>query len=316
MTLKKAAIATLAILLGVPVVLLSVVLLCAVIFNETNGAIVTQGQTRHYLLHVPARYDASKPVPLVVSLHPAMSWPAFQMNLTHWNRVADENGFLVVYPEGRGAGPRIWDPEGGRDPQHMPDVVFLSDLLDELERRYNIDPARIYVDGMSNGGGMAFVLSCTLADRIAAIGAVAAAQSLPWEWCQDRHPLPMLAIHGTTDPVVPYRGGKVWIAPDPFPSVVTWAANWAQRNRCNGDPLRTRRSADVAVSTYGNCADGASVVLYTISGGGHAWPGGKPLWFPFVGPQTDAIDATATLWAFFAAHPKHAPPSLSPASTG
>ncbi len=60
------------------------------------------------------------------------------------------------------------------------DVRFISDLVDELEKDYNIDPTRIYADGLSNGGGMAFVLSCKLSDRIAAVGMVAAAQMLPW----------------------------------------------------------------------------------------------------------------------------------------
>jgi polyhydroxybutyrate depolymerase len=165
-------------------------------------------------------------------MHGAMNWPSFQMNLSQWNEAADENGFIVVYPAGRGTGPKIWSMEGEQTPSRMPDVVFISELIDTLEAAYNIDTTRIYADGISNGGGMAFVLSCTLSHRIAAIGAVAAAQLLPWSWCADSRPVPMIAFHGTGDRLTPYNGGKVWLAPETFPSIPTWTANWARRNRC------------------------------------------------------------------------------------
>src|SRR5947209_15439212 len=89
----------------------------------------------------------------------------------------------------------------------MRDVRFISELIDTLRAAYNIDPTRIYANGLSIGGGMAFVLSCTLSDRIAAVGMVAAAQSLPSSWCTDHRPVPMIAFHGTADPIVPYQGG-------------------------------------------------------------------------------------------------------------
>ena len=101
-----------------------------------------------------------------------------------------------------------------RGPGLTKDVRFISDLIDDLEKAYNIDPTRIYANGLSNGGGMAFVLSCTLSDRIAAVGMVAAAQMLPWSWCTDHRPVPMIAFHGTADSIVPYEGGTSWVAPD------------------------------------------------------------------------------------------------------
>lgn len=111
----------------------------------------------------------------------------------------------------------------------MIDVQYVSDLVDKLEADFNIDPARIYADGMSNGGGMAFVLSCTLSDRIAAVGAVAAAQILPFSWCKNLRAVPMIAFHGTADPIVPYGGGSSWKAPAPrpFSDVLAWVADWA-----------------------------------------------------------------------------------------
>ena len=63
-----------------------------------------------------------------------------------------------------------------RGPGLGEDVRFISDLIDHLQAKYNIDPSRIYANGLSNGGGMSFVLSCTLSDRIAAVGMVGAAR--------------------------------------------------------------------------------------------------------------------------------------------
>src|SRR5438309_1149326 len=139
--------------------------------------------------------------------------------------------------------------------------------------------------------------------RIAAVGLVAAAHLLPWEWCTDRRPVPMIAFHGTADPEVPYSGGRTWVAPERFPSIPTWTANWARRNRCAPNPLDSAVAADVTRRAYTHCADDAAVVLYTVRGGGHTWPGGKPLPQWFAGRTTQSIDATSLMWAFFREHP-------------
>jgi polyhydroxybutyrate depolymerase len=270
--------------------------------NRNNGTIVSSGLEREYLLHVPASYDRKRPTPLVISMHGAGLWPAAQMETSQWNEVADRQGFIVVYPAGvQGAGPRIWHVDQG--PGLMRDVRFISALIDTLEAAYNIDPTRIYANGLSNGGGMAFVLSCTMSDRIAAVGMVAAAQLLPWSWCTDRRPVPMIAFHGTADRAVPYDGGTSWVAPDAFPNVLTWTRNWARRNRCAPNPGDSALAEDVTRRAYVNCADDAAVVLYTIQGGGHTWPGGKPLPEWFVGPTSSSINATSLMWEFFREHP-------------
>ena len=287
---------------GLPVTL---VLADAVSSYERSGTtrtIVSSGETRQYLLYVPKSYDRDKPTPLVISMHGAMNGPAFQMQLSQWNTAADENGFIVVYPAGNGTGPKTWFMKGARTPSRMPDVVFISELIDRLEAAYNIDPTRVYANGMSNGGGMAFVLSCTLSHRIAAIGAVAAAQLLPWSWCQDGRPVPMIAFHGTGDRITPFNGGKVWLAPDPFPSVPVWTANWARRNRCAPTPIAVGVAADVTRIEYRNCADDAAVVLDAVQGGGHTWPGGPPLPAWLAGPTSRSLDATREMWAFFREH--------------
>jgi len=269
--------------------------------NRTTGTIVVSGATRPYIVHVPPRYDPAKPTPLVLSMHGAMNWPAFEMRVSGWNRLADEQGFIVAYPGGEGGPLGIFSLRGSRTPERMPDVVFISQLIDKLQASYNIDPSRIYANGFSNGGGMSFVLSCVLSHRIAAVGLVASAQTLPWEWCTDTKPVPMIAFHGTADAWTPYRGGKVWLAPDPFPSIPKWAANWARRNRC-AHSAESATAASVAKLEYTGCADDASVVLYTIRDGGHTWPGGLELPEWILGATSHDIDATRVMWKFYEEH--------------
>ena len=298
----KAVVAAVLILLALPAALALFDAISFYIHNRTNGSIVSSGQKRDYFLYVPKSYDPTKPTPLVISMHGAGTWPVQQMNLSGWNRVADREGFIVVYPSGtKGVGPRVWHV--GRGSGAARDVRFIADLIDKLEASYNIDRTRIYANGMSNGGGMSFLLSCTLSDRIAAFGMVGAAQTMPWNWCTDRKAVPMISFHGTADPMAPYNGGSTFVAPSPFPSAQIWAANWARRNQCAKKPVESAVASDVMRRAYINCADGADVVLYTIRGGGHTWPGGEPMPEWFVGPTSRSIDASSQMWAFFRAHP-------------
>ncbi len=269
--------------------------------NRSTHTIVSSGVRREFVLHVPPSYDGSTPTPLVISMHGAGGWGAAQRDISQWNRVADREGFVVVYPSGAaGAGPRIWEVIEG--PGLMRDVAFIADLIDTLQAAYNIDAARIYANGLSNGGGMAFVLSCTMSDRIAAVGMVAAAQTLPWEWCSDDRPVPMIAFHGTADSQVPYQGGTHWMHRARWPDVSGWVAKWARRNRCAPDATEAAVAADVGRREYTGCENGAAVVLYTIHGGGHTWPGGTPLPAWFLGATSTSVDASRVMWAFFQEH--------------
>lgn len=268
--------------------------------NRNNGSMISSGEPREYLLYVPSSYDRTRATPLVISMHGGAMWPAAQMATSEWNDVADREGFLVVYPSGvAGDGPGHWRMGGA---SRMKEVRFISDLIDRLHADYHIDPARIYADGLSNGGGMAFVLSCALADRIAAVGMVAAAHLAPWSSCIEPAPMPMIAFHGTADTATPYNGGQSWVAARPFPAIRTWTAKWAGRNRCEPQPIESVVAADVARLEYPNCADEAAVVLYTIRGGGHTWPGGGPLPEWFVGRTSRSIDASTVMWTFFREH--------------
>ena len=264
--------------------------------NRNNGSLVSSGEKREYLLYVPRSYNPSKPAPLIISLHGAGGWPVQQEDVSQWDGVADAEGLIVVYPAGSAnRGPPVW---------RETDVRFISDLIDRLERSYNIDRDRIYANGLSNGGGMSFFLSCKLSDRIAAVGLVGAALSFPWRECTDRRPVPVIAFHGTADPLTKYHGGRAWMAPDPFPDITRWFATWAKRNGCAPQPVETPVASDVTRREYVRCAENASVVLYTIRGGGHTWPGGRPMAEFFVGATNQNINASRVMWSFFREHPR------------
>src|SRR2546425_1022089 len=298
---RKGVIAAVMVLIGLPVLLVLVEAVWFYVSNRSTGSFVSWGQKREYLLYVPRSYDRSKPTALVISLHGAGMWGAAQKETSQWNRVADEQGFIVVYPSGEGGGgPRVWHEGGGARPSR--DVRFISELIDTLEARYNIDPRMIYANGLSNGGGMSFALSCTLSDRIAAVGMVGAALLVPFSWCTDLRAVPMIAFHGTADAAAPYKGGFSWVAPQRFQGVRAFTASWARRNRCGTNPVDSVVATDVTRLKYTKCADDAAVVLYTIKGGGHTWPGGQPLPEWFVGRTSNSIDASSLMWAFFRAH--------------
>ena len=240
------------------------------VLNRTNGEILTSGATRRFLLHVPESLPQDRSVPLVVDLHGFAQWPANQRDISNWDDLADEKGFIVVHPEGTGF-PRRWASHSPDEPQTDRDVTFIADLIDHLSAEHPIDPDRIHVAGISNGGGMAFVLSCELSDRVASIGTVAGLFAHPWEACDRTRPVPLIAFHGLDDEIVPFAGGPL------------------------DGPLGGTRWSD--------CDGGADVILHTIADGGHTWPGGDPLPEFIAGYTSPAIDATATMWEFFEDHP-------------
>lgn len=263
--------------------------------NRTTGTIEIGGAVRDYIVHVPDGYTGREPVPLVVSMHGATTWPSLQKNLSGWNDTADKNAFIVVYP---GSGGVVFRAYGLRD------APFIAALIDRLQATYNIDANRIYVNGLSNGGGMAYALSCLIADRIAAVGAVAPAITMSPDLCPSARPIPVVVFHGTADYFAKYDGGKSFVALDPFPPIPLWVGNWARRNRCASATRESAAAVDVSRIEYEDCAE--PVVLYKIIGGGHTWPGGARLAEWFAGPTNDHIDATEMMWSFFKDHPRPA----------
>ncbi len=276
------------------------------IVDISNGMLVSSGKKRYYLLHVPTGIDPSAKVPLVVALHGGAEWPALSSWINKWNQVAEEEGFIVVHPSGVWL-PKQWRTHGAmRGPTNPEiDIRFIADLINHLKTRFNIDPLRVFVSGFSNGGGLAYLLSCYLSDAVAAVGGISGAYFIPLDQCPHSHPVPLILFHGTADKVVPYHGGPSGKYVIPFPDIPRWIEDYARLNGCHTRPAPAERSLNPEVTClrYSGEASSSEVILYTIHGGGHSWPGGNPLPGWLVGKTSQAIDATRTLWQFFQNHP-------------
>jgi polyhydroxybutyrate depolymerase len=274
------------------------------IFAPTNGSLQSGGETRRYLLYVPRSLDQSRPIPLVITIHGFAEWPAHVRDVTRWNKLADREGFVVVYPSGTKF-PKRWAAfnENNSGSGETKDVQFLADLIAKLGSEYNIDPERIFVNGFSNGGGMSYLAGCQLADRVAAIGGVSGAYLFPLEDCRPSRPIPMIAFHGTADPIVPFNGGPSPSFDIPFAAIPQWTAGRAAVNGCSTTPEISQLASGVSRFQYTGCSQGADVLLYTLEGQGHDWAGGKSLPKWLVGEHSDALNTTELIWQFFKEHP-------------
>ena len=303
--MKKWIIRLIVILLGLPLLLVLSMGAFYLIANRSNGTVESSGETRRYLLYVPESYDPSTPTPLVISIHGFAEWPAHQMQVSGWNELADQHGFIVVYPMGTSF-PLRWSAFGASngDSDAGRDVDFISALIDQLSAEYNIDPQRIYANGLSNGGGMSFALACMLSERIAAVGMVSGAYMLPWEQCNPARAVPAMVFHGSADEIVPYQGGPSHMFELPFPNIPAFVAALAQHNGCSGETVELPASGDASGVQYTDCT--ADLIFYTITGGGHGWPGGEPIPEWIVGYTSMDINATQVMWEFFQAHPLEA----------
>jgi polyhydroxybutyrate depolymerase len=272
------------------------------------------GLTRTYLLHVPPTLPAGG-APLVLVFHGGGGNGPGTERLTRFSELADREGLLVAYPEGIG---RNW--YDGREftsgsrahRERIDDVGFVAAMLDAVGRAHRVDPRRIYATGISNGAVFSHYLAAHLSPRIAAIAPVVGGVADPSDaWLRPEQPVSVLILQGTTDPLVPYRGGAIafgrgrimdtedaarrWArlngaAPEPRPSVLPGPA----KDHCGGLRL-----------TYSGGRDGSEVVLVRLDGGGHTWPGGTQ-YLPerLVGRVCRDFDATALIWQFFSAHAK------------
>lgn len=268
----------------------------AVNVGQSSHEIEWQGMTRHYRLYIPPSYDPAQPTPLVLSLHGFASNPGQQEMFSQWNAVADEEGFIVAYPQGTRF-PLRWNSglfgESGRG---VDDVAFLSDLIEHLVETYCIDESRVYINGLSNGAGMSHRFACTMADKVAAFGGVAGAYNVFEGGCAPSRPVPTILFHGTEDPIVPYEGNEE----QGFPPVADFAAEWAERNGCDATAVVIDGlEGNVSGVRYTGCDEDADVVFYTIDGGGHTWPGGEAIPAFIAGTTTDDINASEMMWAFF-----------------
>ncbi len=241
--------------------------------------LTSQGVERSYRLHAPASLHTAERAPLVLVLHGATGNAGRVELRYHWDSLSDRDGFFVVYPQG------LLDQwNAALDPHGADDVRFLAELVDHIVRTLPVDPRRVYVAGMSNGGAMTYRIGCVLSDRIAAIAPVEAANP----GCRPAQPVSMIAVHGLADHEVSFATAQQ--------SVSAWHAY----DDCPVD-ARIQRTGPVTHSVWAPCAAGTAVELYGVAGSGHEWPGSSP---PLVGhdPPSLNLDATQVIWHFFQQH--------------
>jgi polyhydroxybutyrate depolymerase len=262
--------------------------------GDSTGSITSDGIERAYILHIPPGYDGSQRAPLVMLFH-GFSLPSDAFaTYTRFNGIADEQNVIVVYPAGQGE-PATWNTD--QNVTIADDVQFANDLLDKLQQELCVDPDRIFAAGYSNGGAMAQRLACASPERIAAIATIAAV------YANCRATVPWVAFHGIDDPRVPFEGGPLPTGGSLQP-VRRVVSDWARELGC--DPLAqiSRPTDSVDLSTYVDCLRGSGeVLLYSLIRAGHTWPGSEDLPVDIAGATSKQIDASTTMWEFFATHP-------------
>ena len=250
-----------------------------VVQGTTIHTLNLSGSPRTYRLHIPATLTQQTSYPLVLSFHGLHSNAAQQETLSAFSSLADQEGFIVVYPDGLDAKWHFVDRNGV-------DVEFVDEILADVNRHVAIDARRMYATGISNGAQMVWRLVCDRPTLFAAVGFVAGGYP---GVCSGPRP-PAILFHGTDDRLLPYDGrGKVlmpvrdfvrvWVSYDDHPSPDPGAIIFQQ-----GDAIGEQW-------TEGNRV----VILYTLSGKGHSWPGST---MPDSITSQD-IDATTTMWTFF-----------------
>jgi polyhydroxybutyrate depolymerase len=265
----------------------------------THHTLDAGGETRTYEVELPANVVA-KPA-LIVMLHGHGGTGAQMRRYKDMGQVTGDAA-VIVYPDGVDRG---WS-DGRTIRNSQDDIGFLRRLIATVHAAYGTDPKRIYVAGMSNGAMMALRVACQMPE-VAAVAAVSG--GLPVQWkddCRPAHPVSVLGIDGTADPIVPFDGGGVYNDRNgDVLSAAETVATFARADGCGAG----RTLAPTAVASDGtsatferwsDCAAGTSVELATVHGGGHGWPGGRQ-YFPkrLVGTVSQAFDANAYIWDFF-----------------
>jgi len=267
------------------------------------------GRSRVVIVHVPAGYTGSMKVALVLNMHGSGSDAGEQELFSGMDATSDQDGFIVAYPQGliAAGGGFDWNIPGVPlfggsypPPGSADDVAFLTGLVPALAARYCIDMSRVYATGVSGGGRMASQLACDSSNVFAAVAPVAGLR-LPSP-CPATRPVPVIAFHGTADPIDPYNGhGQAYWTY----SVPVAAQRWGAKDGCRPTPQITSATG-YALTTYSGCSGGAVVELYSLTGEGHEWPGGPAMpdqITSLLGPQSTAVNASSAMWAFFSAHP-------------
>jgi polyhydroxybutyrate depolymerase len=280
--------------------------------EQRKGASVDQkrhitsgGLERSYLLYIPTSVGKDKAVPLVLVFHGGGGHDYNMPRFTRFDELADKEGFIVAYPESLNT---HWND--GRDLSPADDIGFVKALITEVERLHPVDPKRVYAAGISNGGFFSQRIACDLSDMVSAVASVAATLPEPLASnCHPARPISVMFIQGTDDPLVHINGGPVARTHGRNISLDDSVKFWLEKNGASGKPRSSElpshdtNGTSVNKDVYGGGKEGTEVVVYTIRGGGHTWPG-APQYMPaiLVGKTNHDLDATQAIWEFFAPH--------------
>ena len=236
-------------------------------------------QNRTYMVHLPLAISTTHPLPLVVVLHDKGGNADSIARATQMSAKADEEGFIVVYPDGIAhVSPTnkqlTWNCCGPAEKKStgIDDVGFMHLLIEHLQHAYKIDARRIYATGMADGGNMAYRLACELPSTFAAIAPVAA--EFGYAQCAPTQAVSVASIRGTADAKVQ----------QPISYAISF---WVQQDQC-ATVARWERNGNILKATYANGQDSTEVVLYSIINGVHAW----------------SSPTTTLIWDFFVTHAK------------
>ncbi|MBI3825897.1 MAG: esterase [Candidatus Rokubacteria bacterium] len=290
--------------------------IAALVPASSTRALQVDGRERTFVIHVPPGVGADRPLPVVLVFHGGGATGAATERSIGFDRLADRDGFIAVYPDGLN---RSWND--GRDDPVIPsyrdgidDVAFVDALLAAVGRDRAIDARRIYATGISNGAIFSQYLAVRRASRIAAIAPVAGGLGEPVRFTPDAA-VSVLIMQGTDDPLVPYHGGAITLMNRPRGRILDTdavVALWVRHNGCALSPVVedvAHRDPDDGCRArryvYPGGRDGSEVVLYRFEGGGHTWPGGRQ-YLPerVIGRVCRDVDATEVIWDFFRGHPK------------
>ena len=279
-----------------------------------DATIDVAGTERRYLVH---DYSDGEPTALVFVLHGGGGNGENAAEQTGFDRVAEREGLIAVYPYGSGGlldnVLLTWNAGhccAFAMRENVDDVAFFSALIDELIATRSVDPERVYVTGLSNGGMLSHRLGRELPDKITAIAPVIA--SLFGGEPTTPAAMPVLIVNGVDDTVVRPEGGELGLAQRlgrraagrtadaPTLPISSQFDYWAEVDGCTARASETTDAWSLTIAT--GCRDGAEVRHYLINGSGHAWPGGTAPRSE-ADPAIDSVDINELIWAFFSRFP-------------
>jgi len=253
---------------------------------------VQQGiNLRRVSLAFPADQSPGEPLPAVVVLHGLRGNPGEIGIDGGWFSAVSERRFVAVLPYGVA---QSWNAGGCCRPAQLlgiDDVAFLDLVVRDTSARPEVDPARVFMVGQSNGAMMTTRYLCDHASRLAGAASVIGTSVAG---CQPSDPVPFLQVAAEADEVLPYAGGRTTtsylfssVDPPPVPQSVAAAALAME---CAA-PVPDLVDGAVTVRRWIGCRVPGRVRLDSIAGARHVWPRGEP------------YDATAEVLDFFGITP-------------